>query len=343
MRVSGSFQPGGGWRPAGASAAADGRSVAAVVVVVPTSARDDGVGARPEDHRHDDQQRGGAEAPGSQMWVVHRNLSAVDRPRLRFRSVERCHQPARNGCHPRSPAPCPSRPSAGRAGRHPAEWRAGQRHLPGPGHRRGLRAGGPQLPLRPAPRRRGRGRPPSWPSRAGVGARRGATSTCARSAARPSPPTSTCPSTTMSPSSTGPSSRSPTCRPATPSSCRSPWPWPRCGAPRHLHRRERARLQRLPRLPPRVRRRLRGHGQPGHPGRRGGRAAPAHPHPAHRPDQGRDHRPGRGRWVSTTPSPPAATTRRPEGLACGRCDSCLLRAKGFGEAGVADPTRYRHG
>lgn len=29
-----------------------------------------------------------------------------------------------------------------------------------------------------------------------------------------------------------------------------------------------------------------------------------------------------------------------EGLACGHCDSCLLRKKGFQEAGVADPTRY---
>ncbi len=29
-----------------------------------------------------------------------------------------------------------------------------------------------------------------------------------------------------------------------------------------------------------------------------------------------------------------------EGRACGRCDSCRLRAKGFVDAGVADPTRY---
>jgi 7-cyano-7-deazaguanine synthase len=28
------------------------------------------------------------------------------------------------------------------------------------------------------------------------------------------------------------------------------------------------------------------------------------------------------------------------GAACGRCDACLLRKKGFGDAGVADPTRY---
>lgn len=30
----------------------------------------------------------------------------------------------------------------------------------------------------------------------------------------------------------------------------------------------------------------------------------------------------------------------PDGGACGACDACLLRKKGFAEAGIADPTRY---
>ena len=29
-----------------------------------------------------------------------------------------------------------------------------------------------------------------------------------------------------------------------------------------------------------------------------------------------------------------------EGRACGRCDACRLRAKGFAEAGLEDPTVY---
>jgi 7-cyano-7-deazaguanine synthase len=30
-----------------------------------------------------------------------------------------------------------------------------------------------------------------------------------------------------------------------------------------------------------------------------------------------------------------------EGEACGQCDACLLRLKGFADAGLADPARYR--
>jgi len=33
----------------------------------------------------------------------------------------------------------------------------------------------------------------------------------------------------------------------------------------------------------------------------------------------------------------------PDGRACGHCDACLLRAKGFAEAEVPDPTRYAAG
>jgi 7-cyano-7-deazaguanine synthase len=32
----------------------------------------------------------------------------------------------------------------------------------------------------------------------------------------------------------------------------------------------------------------------------------------------------------------------PDGTSCGQCDSCLLRLKGFREAGATDPIAYRH-
>ena len=65
-----------------------------------------------------------------------------------------------------------------------------------------------------------------------------------------------------------------------------------------------------------------------------------HPRAAAAHDQGR-HRPRSGAArARRRDSATAATTPRADGGACGLCDACRLRAKGFEEAGLPDPTRY---
>jgi 7-cyano-7-deazaguanine synthase len=50
------------------------------------------------------------------------------------------------------------------------------------------------------------------------------------------------------------------------------------------------------------------------------------------------------RWGTALGVPYGLTTScydpATDGAACGHCDSCLLRRRGFADAGVPDPTRY---
>ena len=118
-------------------------------------------------------------------------------------------------------------------------------------------------------------------------------SICASSADRRSPPISTCQSTTASTSWTMASRHLRSCT-------QHDLPVVRAGLgrdsrrQRHLHRRQRARLQRLPGLPPGVHRRVRDDGQPGDQGRRRGPAASTDPYAADHAVQGGDH-PARAR------------------------------------------------
>ena len=100
-----------------------------------------------------------------------------------------------------------------------------------------------------------------------------------------------------------------------------------------LDRRQRGRLQRLSRLPPRVPRRVPARDRDRHAQRR--RARRAAPRRAAGDDVEGGHHPPRhvalGVDYSLTHSCYDPDVR---GLACGHCDSCILRRRGFEEAGV---------
>ena len=205
----------------------------------------------------------------------------------------------------------------------PARWRG-----------RGLRAVRADGSVRPGARARGRG-----------GARRGArrSASCGTSSSTSisrhsaAPRWSATARSRRTASSTTPAFRRPTCRRATRSSCRWRLAWAEVlGAEAIVHRRQRARLLGLSRLPAGVPRGVRDGWPRWRPGRRR-RAAARDPRAAAAPVQGatssaRASRSGLdyGLTHSCYDPDPAGGAVRP-------CDSCRLRARGFAEAGVADP------
>ena len=106
------------------------------------------------------------------------------------------------------------------------------------------------------------------------------------------------------------------------------------GAQIYLHRRRRRRQFRLSRLPPRVLPRI--------PGTCPRRHAPetqiAISHPCYLPQKERNH-PQRASSLGA-PLHLTWSCYQNEHLACGVCDSCVLRLRAFAEAGLCDPISY---
>ena len=61
------------------------------------------------------------------------------------------------------------------------------------------------------------------------------------------------------------------------------------------------------------------------------------PRAAHPDDEGGDHPDAASRSALDYGLTHSCYDPTPDGRPCGRCDSCVLRAMGFAEAGVVDP------
>ena len=112
-------------------------------------------------------------------------------------------------------------------------------------------------------------------------------------------------------------------------------------ARRHLHRRQRARLQRLSRLPAGVHRGVRAMANLATRAGVEGRARLAIHTPLIDLTKARDHptRPGARRRLRADQL--SCYDPTPSGEACGHCDACLLRLTGFAENGAARSDRVR--
>ena len=196
-----------------------------------------------------------------------------------------------------------------------------------------------ELPLRAAPRRRARGGAACRRARSASRGTWCSTSICAPFGGSALTGDLEVPKDTPLDADRRRGSPSPTSPRGTPSSCPSRWAGPRCSRrTRHLHRRERPGLQRLSGLPAGVHRGLRADGEPRHPGRRRGRRLLRIHTPlialtkaeimARACELGVDY------GLTSTCYDPS-----PDGRPCGRCEACLLRRKGFREAGVGRSQR----